>query len=216
MTDSRVGAMSIGMNSAPQACKGPSARRGAAVARVAEQGGGPVWRQNATHRRLLRQRHQVQRPRRARVALRPARAGRPLRCAACLELSSVMLPHRSQHSPHERPKPRVLLVEDHEDTRDMFAWCMRAAGWQVATVGNGLEALLAATATPPDVIVMDLDLPVLDGIDATRRLKADDATAAIPVVACTAFMRTLHDRICAAGFEALVPKPCLPEDLREL
>jgi two-component system cell cycle response regulator DivK len=110
----------------------------------------------------------------------------------------------------------VLVVEDHEDTRDMFAWCMRAAGWQVDTAGNGLEALVAAAGTHPDVIVMDLDLPVLDGIDAARRLKADDATAAIPVVACTAFTRQLHDRIYEAGFEALVPKPCLPEHLREL
>jgi CheY-like chemotaxis protein len=123
---------------------------------------------------------------------------------------------RRERTALESPKPRVLVVEDHEDTREMFAWCMRAAGWHVDTVGDGLEALLATAATRPDAIVMDLDLPVVDGIDAARRLKADDVTADIPIVACTAFTRKLKDRIHEAGFEALLTKPCLPEDLRAL
>jgi two-component system cell cycle response regulator DivK len=115
-----------------------------------------------------------------------------------------------------RPRPRVLIVEDHGDTREIYAWCMRAAGWQVDTVTNGLEAIVMASALQPDVVVMDLHLPVVDGIEATRRLKGDDRTAHIPVVACTAFGHEHRDEIESAGFDHLVRKPCTPEELRDL
>jgi CheY-like chemotaxis protein len=107
-------------------------------------------------------------------------------------------------------------VEDHEDTREIYAWCMRAAGWHVDTVTNGLEALVVATAKEPDVIVMDLNLPVLDGIAATRRLKTDERTAHIPVVACTAFGLDNEAEMREAGFDVLVLKPCTPEELYEV
>jgi CheY-like chemotaxis protein len=109
----------------------------------------------------------------------------------------------------------VLIVDDHEDTREIYAWCMMAAGWHVDAVTNGAEALAIAAAHEPDVIVMDLHLPVLDGLATTHRLKQDPRTAHIPVVACTAFGH-LHSEaeMREAGFEALVAKPCPPEDLR--
>ncbi len=113
-------------------------------------------------------------------------------------------------------KPCVLLVEDHEDTRELYAWIMRAAGWQVETATNGLEALVKASVTQPDVIVMDVNLPVLDGIAATRRLKADERTAHIPVVACSALDLTHSDEVVSAGFDELVAKPCTPEGLRDI
>lgn len=106
------------------------------------------------------------------------------------------------------------MVDDHDDTREAFAWCMRAAGWQVDEVTNGAEAFDHAAAFEPDVIVMDLHLPVLDGFEATRRLKGDARTARIPVVACTAYARLHEMEVRTAGFDKLVPKPCSPEDLR--
>jgi CheY-like chemotaxis protein len=110
----------------------------------------------------------------------------------------------------------VLIVEDHADTRELYAWVMREAGWQVETVNDGLEALIMAVTTEPDVVVMDVNLPLIDGIEATRRLKADPRTAHIPVVACTAFGEVRDAEMLRAGFDQLVPKPCSPEELRDV
>jgi two-component system phosphate regulon response regulator PhoB len=116
----------------------------------------------------------------------------------------------------KRARPRVLIVEDHADTREIYAWCMRAAGWHVDTVTNGLEAIVMAAATQPEVIVMDLNLPVLDGVSTTRSLKRDERTAHIPVVACTAYGRQRRAEMREVGFEEVVPKPCSAEYLRDI
>ena len=115
-----------------------------------------------------------------------------------------------------RPRPRVLIVEDNEDTREVYEWSLRAAGWQVDVARDGLEALLKVAATEPDVIVMDLTLPVFDGVTATRRLKGDPHTAHIPVVACTAFRQEYLAEMQDVGFDAVVPKPCSGEELTEV
>jgi CheY-like chemotaxis protein len=111
-------------------------------------------------------------------------------------------------------RPRVLFVEDHDDTRDIYAWCMRAAGWEVDAVPRGLEAVAVAALFQPDVVVMDLHMPVLSGVEATRRLKEDRRTAHIPVVACTAFGREHEAELRGGGFRFVVRKPCEPDDLR--
>jgi CheY-like chemotaxis protein len=111
-------------------------------------------------------------------------------------------------------RPRVLFVEDDRDTRDIYAWCMRAAGWHVDTVTDGLEAVPVAALFQPDLVVMDLHLIVVGGIEATRRLKADSRTAHIPVVACTAYGRLHEAELRQIGFRLVVPKPCDPDDLR--
>jgi CheY-like chemotaxis protein len=110
---------------------------------------------------------------------------------------------------------RVLVVEDHADTREIYAWCLEAAGWRVDTVTNGAEAISFAAAFRPDVIVMDLHMPLLDGIRATQFLKADPRTAHIPVVGCSAFWQLHRDELESAGFDDFVPKPCEPETLRD-
>lgn len=111
----------------------------------------------------------------------------------------------------------VLIVDDHEDTREMYAWCMRAGGWVVETVGNGAEALLVVPMLEPDVIVMDLRLPVVSGLDAIRRLKSHEETAHIPIVACTGFDRVTSEiEAREAGSQAFVSKPCDPETLRQV
>lgn len=99
----------------------------------------------------------------------------------------------------------------------MLAWCMRAHGWVVETARNGADALLVASALEPDVIVMDLDLPVVDGLEAIRRLKGDEDTKHIPVVACTGLPRASSEtHAVAAGCDGFVAKPCEPEVLRQV
>jgi CheY-like chemotaxis protein len=99
----------------------------------------------------------------------------------------------------------------------MYAWAMRAGGWLVEAVVNGEEALWVAPDFEPDVIVMDLRLPVIDGLEATRRLKADTRTMHIPVVVCSG-VEGSRAQVSArqAGCDAFIPKPCLPEHLRAL
>lgn len=99
----------------------------------------------------------------------------------------------------------------------MLAWCVRAGGWLVEGVANGREALLAASLVRPDVIFMDLNLPVVDGLEAIRRLKSDEDTKHIPIVACTGVGTASAERDArAAGCDAFVAKPCEPEVIRAL
>ena len=81
--------------------------------------------------------------------------------------------------------PLVLIVDDFEDNREMYAQYLRFHGYDVAEADNGQEALRQASGLRPDVIVMDLSLPGMDGWEATRRLKQDAATRDIPVIALT-------------------------------
>ena len=89
-------------------------------------------------------------------------------------------PENDTESKPERP--RVLLVDDYPDAREMYSEYLQFAGFDVVEAGNGIEALERAADSAPDIILMDLSLPVMDGWEATRRLKADEATADIPML----------------------------------
>jgi two-component system cell cycle response regulator DivK len=111
-------------------------------------------------------------------------------------------------------RPRVLLVDDYPDAREMYTEYLEFSGFDVVEAGNGMEALERAVDTTPDIILMDLSLPVMDGWEATRRLKADRRTASIPVVALTGHaLAGISEGAKKAGCDAFVTKPCLPEDL---
>src|SRR5262245_64827739 len=111
-------------------------------------------------------------------------------------------------------KPRVLLVDDCPDAREMYGECLAYSGYEVIEAANGMEALQRAVDDKPDIILMDLSLPVMDGWEATRRLKADERTAGIPVVALTGHaLAGISEGARQAGCDAFVTKPCLPEDL---
>src|SRR5437763_2551646 len=86
-------------------------------------------------------------------------------------------------------KPIVLLVDDYPDAREMYAEYLEFSGFDIVQAGNGVEAIEGALDSHPDVILMDLSLPVMDGWEATRRLKADERTSAIPVLAVTGHAR---------------------------
>jgi len=115
---------------------------------------------------------------------------------------------------NEREAPLVLVVDDFQDNREMFAEYLALSGFRVAQAVNGREALERAFALLPDVILMDLSLPELDGWEATRRLKRDPRTHHIPVVALTGHVLADHAREAReAGCDGFLAKPCLPEVL---
>ena len=111
-------------------------------------------------------------------------------------------------------EPLVLVVDDYRDSREMYAECLQGYGFRVAEASNGFEALTLAGSLSPDVILMDLSLPGIDGWEATRQLKADARTRHIPIVALTGHAgRTAAEAARKAGCAAFVVKPALPEQI---
>jgi two-component system, cell cycle response regulator DivK len=115
---------------------------------------------------------------------------------------------------NQRNRPLILIVEDQSELRQLYVQHLLISGFDVIEAGNGADAITSTAARFPDVVLMDLSLPILDGWEATRRLKSDVRTAHIPVVALTA-----HDgsgelqRATHAGCDWFVPKPCPPDAL---
>lgn len=103
---------------------------------------------------------------------------------------------------------RVLLVEDNEMNRDMLSRRLMRRGYEVVMAVDGAEGLARAGTDAPDVILLDMSLPVIDGWDVARRLRADAATAAIPIIALTAHaMQGDRERALAAGCDDFDTKP---------
>jgi two-component system cell cycle response regulator DivK len=104
--------------------------------------------------------------------------------------------------------PHILIIEDYRDNREVTELILQEAGYRVTTATNGLRGVQLATRTTPDLILMDLGLPVLDGWEATRRLKANPTTRHIPVIAFTAYV-TPEDLTSAraAGCVTVIAKP---------
>jgi two-component system cell cycle response regulator DivK len=103
---------------------------------------------------------------------------------------------------------RVLLVEDNPENRDMLSRRLVRRGYQVTFAMDGVEAISRTQAERPDIVLMDLSLPVMDGWEATRCLKADTATSGIPIIALTAHaMAGDRERAMAAGANDYDTKP---------
>jgi CheY-like chemotaxis protein len=104
--------------------------------------------------------------------------------------------------------PKILLVEDNEYNSDMLSRRLARKDFQVLCAADGAEAVRLARAERPDLILMDMQVPVLDGWEATRQLKADADTAAIPVIALTAYaMCGDRDKALQAGCDDYDTKP---------
>jgi two-component system, cell cycle response regulator DivK len=111
-------------------------------------------------------------------------------------------------------RPCVLIVEDYRLAREMYRVTLEDAGFDVLEAADGVEALLRVRETVPDLILMDLSMPLMDGWEATSHLKSDSRTAAIPIVVLSASERDYTaEEIARAGCVALVSKPCLPSEL---
>jgi two-component system, cell cycle response regulator DivK len=104
--------------------------------------------------------------------------------------------------------PRVLLVEDNEMNRDMLSRRLIRRGFEVSVATDGQQGVEMAVREPPDIILLDMSLPVLDGWETTRQLKASEDTQAIPVIALTAHaMAGDRDRALQAGCDDYDTKP---------
>jgi len=112
--------------------------------------------------------------------------------------------------------PLVLVVDDFQDGREMCVEYLTFLGYRAAEASDGYEALERARALMPDVILMDLSLPGIDGWEVTRRLKADPKTRHVPIVAVTAHsLPGDAERARRAGCNAFVTKPCFLDELQE-
>jgi two-component system cell cycle response regulator DivK len=109
--------------------------------------------------------------------------------------------------------PRVLVVDDAADERTVYSEALREQGLLVLEAANGLDAVTMASGAPPDLIVMDLSMPVMGGVEAIRRLKAARRTRSIPVVILSGAGLARHWAAKAAGCDAFLVKPCTYEDL---
>jgi len=107
-------------------------------------------------------------------------------------------------------RPLVLVVDDDRDARAIYREYLRAMGCRVITARDGGAAIDQAVLRRPDVIVMDLAMPYMDGLTATRHLRRQESTRSVPIIALTA-VPTSRDSARQAGCDAFLAKPCLPE-----
>ena len=112
------------------------------------------------------------------------------------------------------PQLRVLIVDDNEPDRSLLATVLGAAGFSVRTAADGVAAFHACAAFTPELIVLDFELPELDGTEVARRLKANEATRCIPVLGVSARGANFSLQALAAGADDYLPKPIHLGDLR--
>jgi CheY-like chemotaxis protein len=103
-------------------------------------------------------------------------------------------------------RPLALVIDDSDDTRDLYAVMLRLEGFTVEGASDGQEALQKAVELLPDIVITDLSMPVMDGWETIRRLRADERTRRIPIIACTGeeVPNRTHDSLA----DVLLAKPC--------
>jgi CheY-like chemotaxis protein len=107
---------------------------------------------------------------------------------------------------------RVLVVEDQDENLDLMVYLLTAFGHETLVARDGAEGVAVAAQARPDLVVMDLQMPVMDGYEAAARIKADPGLARIPIVAVTAYaMVGDQERILQRGFDGYLTKPIDPE-----
>ncbi|WP_221031839.1 response regulator [Actomonas aquatica] len=114
-------------------------------------------------------------------------------------------------------KPRILLVEDNDSNVYLVRFLLERAGMEVLHAANGQEGVAMAQSEQPDLVVMDLQMPVMDGYEAARLLKANPATSDLPLIASSAYAQP-HDEQKAldAGFSGYIAKPFEPDTFAEI
>lgn len=118
---------------------------------------------------------------------------------------------------YESGLPTVLLVEDTEDNRQMMRHLLQMSGFHVVEATNGKEAVQLAREIDPEIILMDLSLPIIDGLAATREIRSDPEFRNVPIVAVSAHdTADFHNDALNAGCDAYVTKPINYSELEEL
>jgi CheY-like chemotaxis protein len=109
---------------------------------------------------------------------------------------------------------RILVIEDDANSRRLLEYIFKATGFDVAGAANGRRGLDAAIALPPDLILCDLQMPVMNGYEVLRALREHDGIGGVPVIAVTAFsMAGDREKALAAGFADYIAKPIDPETI---
>ncbi|HEY5403863.1 MAG TPA: response regulator [Pyrinomonadaceae bacterium] len=109
----------------------------------------------------------------------------------------------------------ILIADDYDDNRELLRLLLQTASYEVHEARNGRECVVSARENLPDLVMVDLSMPELDGWEVFKTLKADSTTAHIPCVAVTAHNQTDCERALAIGFSAFVPKPFKREEMLE-
>jgi CheY-like chemotaxis protein len=107
----------------------------------------------------------------------------------------------------------ILIADDYEDNRELLRLMLEMSGHSVREARNGRECLEMARLEPPDLFLLDLSMPVLDGWDTLRELRADERMRGIPCIAVTAFAETERTRALEGGFDAYLTKPFRGKEL---
>src|SRR5689334_14340615 len=110
-------------------------------------------------------------------------------------------------------KSTILVVDDVEEVREMCAQYLAHEGYGVAVASNGQEAVAKTTEILPTAVLMDLSLPVMGGLEATKRIKSDPRTQHIPVILLTAQTRSGSAAVIESGCEGFLVKPAAPRDI---
>jgi|SRR5688500_11697580 two-component system, cell cycle response regulator DivK len=117
-------------------------------------------------------------------------------------------------APLVRKPPMILVVDDFDDAREMYEEYLTFRQYRVVVASNGREAVEQARAHRPDVILLDLRMPILTGLETLRLLRADASFANTPIAALTAHaLDEEREAALAQGFDAFLAKPCLPDEL---
>jgi two-component system chemotaxis response regulator CheY len=102
---------------------------------------------------------------------------------------------------------KVLIVEDYEDSRSFMKFLVESYGYQVVEAADGIEAIDTYKKQHPDLVLMDISLPVVDGLTATKTIRELEKTAKMPIIAVTAFGKAFYDQAIEAGCNDLINKP---------
>ena len=123
-------------------------------------------------------------------------------------MSSTAAFARSPVLPVASESRTILIIEDYSDTRELLSAMLRGKGYKVIEAEDGLEGLLKATAMYPDLIIMDLSLPEMDGVEAARRIHRQGKLAHIPIFVVSAYLTPeVKEDVCDAGCVEIFPKP---------
>ena len=110
-------------------------------------------------------------------------------------------------------RSKVLVVEDYDDSREFMKFLLQDYGFDVAEAANGFEAVEAVKEQAPDLILMDISMPGMDGLTATRKIREQKAAGRMPIIAITAYGEAAHRKAIEAGCDASLSKPIDFDDL---
>jgi CheY-like chemotaxis protein len=113
-------------------------------------------------------------------------------------------------------KKKVLIVEDYEDSRSFLKFLVESYGYQVFEAADGIEALDSFKKYQPDIVLMDISLPMVNGLITTKAIRECDSTGKVPIIAITSFGKSFYEQAVEAGCNDLISKPLDTDSLESL